>query len=253
MKANTLISWLTALLVTFLAASAFVLSYDVLRQVAQQNGVNPALAYLWPLTLDAVMIAASLAVLRGNLNRERTAYPWLLVGAFTAISMAFNTQHAGTSLLARGVFIMPPLVCFLSFELLMGQVKAGVQRRGALSSLADLNAQAQAGRSELNDLAADIEHLTAKRNTLKAELSELRASKKAFNLGNLNDANAARAAEKAEALNTLLTVYQSNPNTSLADAGRAIGRSKGTVANYLNELEQAGRISRNGGGIVVLS
>jgi hypothetical protein len=69
MRANTLISWLTAILVTFLAASAFVLSYDVLRQIAQENGVNPALACLWPLTLDAVMIAASLAVLRGTPGR----------------------------------------------------------------------------------------------------------------------------------------------------------------------------------------
>jgi hypothetical protein len=61
-----------------------------------------------------------------------------------------------------------------------------------------------------------------------------------------------RKLAKVEAMNAMLNVYRQNPDASLAEVGRAIGRSKGTVANYLKELEQAGRISRNGDGVVVL-
>jgi hypothetical protein len=57
---------------------------------------------------------------------------------------------------------------------------------------------------------------------------------------------------KTAALGALLTVYQTDPNASMAQAGRAIGRSKTTVATYLDELEQAGRVHRNGDGVRVL-
>jgi len=114
--------------VLFLAAAAFVLSYDVLRALALENGVNPRLAWLWPLTLDAFMLAASLAVLRGHLNGEGTWYAWALVFVFSAASVAFNVVHARNGFLSRAIFALPPAVVFLAFHLLMRMVERSVSR-----------------------------------------------------------------------------------------------------------------------------
>lgn len=135
MDTNKAISILSAILVLFLAAAAFVLSYDALLDLALANGIKPGLAWLWPLTLDAVMIAASLAVLRASLNNEGKLYQWSLVGAFTAASIAFNVVHAPATLLARAIFALPPLVVFLAFELLMKQTGEAVTKRQEVAGL----------------------------------------------------------------------------------------------------------------------
>jgi len=229
MKANTIISWLTAILVTFLAAAAFVLSYDVLRQVAQQNSVNPTLACLWPLTLDAVMIAASLAVLRGNLNKERTAYPWLLVGAFTILSIVFNVEHAGASWLARGVYALPPAVCFLAFELLMAQVKATVQRQGVVAGIAGLEAEAAEKRQAVAALTADLDALTGRRDILRQEIAALRQEKRQA-IPAVGDATRQQAA----------AILAERCDISGAELGRLLGRSASLGRQLKRELLPVG-------------
>jgi hypothetical protein len=238
LSANGAIGWLTAVLVTFLAGAAFILSYDVLHALALASGITPSLAWLWPLCLDAFMIAASLAVLRGNLNRERTAYPWLLVGAFTALSMAFNVQHAGADLVARGIYILPPLVCFLGFELLMGQVKAAIQRRGIVSTLDELSAQAQARMQKLSALGADLETLTGKKDALRAEIAALRKEKRAETsaVPSVSDDTRAKALE----------ILTANPNISGGELGRMLERSDSLGRKLRRELMPL--VSGNGHG-----
>jgi hypothetical protein len=248
MRANTIISWLTALLVLFLAGAAFILSYDALHALAQANGVKRDLAWLWPLTLDAFMIASSLAVLRASLNRERTWYPWILVGLFTLASIAFNVLHAPETWLARAVFALPPAVVFLSFELLMGQTGAAVKRQGVIAALADLLAQLDTRRAEANALVNKVAELVSRRDVLQAEIAELRKTRNTASLGSLDDANAARAADKANAMDALLIFYRDHPHASLSEAGKAIGRSKATAGNYLKEMEEAGKVHKNGNG-----
>jgi len=68
----------------------------------------------------------------------------------------------------------------------------------------------------------------------------------------LDDANNVRVDDKRRAVEALVAYVADNPDTSLAQAGRAIGRSKTTVSEYLTELEADGRISRNGSGVRVL-
>jgi hypothetical protein len=74
----------------------------------------------------------------------------------------------------------------------------------------------------------------------------------AFTLGNLDAANRSRQDAKQVALNDLLNVYQDDPNLSYSAAGRRVGRSKSWVAGALGELEKAGRVHRNGGGVEIL-
>ncbi len=113
-----------------LALAGFAMSYDALHSLAAQQGVPAALAWLWPLVVDGFIVVASLSVVRAVAEQRRAVYPWTLVLAFSAISVAFNIVHAAPTLVARLVAAIPPAALVLSFELLMRQLRAAL-RQGA--------------------------------------------------------------------------------------------------------------------------
>lgn len=109
-----------------LAVGGFALSYGALHQLATAHGVQPSLAWAWPLIVDGFIVVASLAVLHAALQGRSTAYPWTLVLGFSALSVAFNVVHAAASTVARLIAAVPPLALVLAFELLMRQVRAAL-------------------------------------------------------------------------------------------------------------------------------
>lgn len=64
-------------------------------------------------------------------------------------------------------------------------------------------------------------------------------------------ANATRQAQADNALDSLLSFYASNPHATQTDAARAVSRSRQWVSSKMAELETAGRVHRNGGGVEV--
>jgi hypothetical protein len=119
------------------------------------------------------VIVFSLAVLRGSLLDERTIYPWGLVIAFVALSVAFNILHAPDDDLARVIAAVPPVALALAFELFTGQLKSEVTRRGVTLTLDDLVHQVAERRGELADLDQQAGKLADKVETLKAQIAEL--------------------------------------------------------------------------------
>ena len=87
--------------VVLLAGGGFAMSYGALHGLALAEGVDPALAWMWPLIVDGFIVVASLAVLHAVLERRSTLYPWCLVLGFSAISVAFNVLHAAPTPVAR--------------------------------------------------------------------------------------------------------------------------------------------------------
>lgn len=69
-----------------------------------------------------------------------------------------------------------------------------------------------------------------------------------FKSGQLDVLNGQKAQDKRQALNDVLTYLNDNPEASLNDIGRVIGRSKATAFNYVEELQTAGRLHKNGNG-----
>ena len=61
--------------------------------------------------------------------------------------------------------------------------------------------------------------------------------------GKMNGQIERKNLSKEEALERMLELYRSNPGASYEEIGRAIGRSKGTVANYVKELKEQQRIA----------
>lgn len=279
-RTNTLISSLTGFLVFLLAAAAFLLSFDALKHLAATNGIPGGKAWIYPAIVDGAIIVFSLSVLQASLNRQRTTYPWALVAVFTAMSVILNIVHAPNSFLSRVLAAIPPVALFLSFELLMGQIKGIVQRSGAVQSLQELLATIQRKQAELDEVIrkrqaeldaivqqhlADVQRLTtqseqlaARKETLVAELHELRQQRtllqtpKSPNSDSIERARAAKEANKHDLMNALLVYLSDHPHASLSDMATAIERSKATASNYVNELQTNGQLHKNGHGWEVL-
>jgi hypothetical protein len=64
--------------------------------------------------------------------------------------------------------------------------------------------------------------------------------------------NLSRAERKQQLLESLVDIYVDDPNARVTAVANKLNVSRQTVYNYLNELEQAGRISRNGSGVEVI-
>ena len=180
-RINHLISLVSALLVLFLAGSAFFLSFDSLKDLAVQIGIAEPIAWLYPAIIDGSIIVFSLSVLRANLTRERTVYPWVLVSVFTLLSVVLNIIHAQQELLAQFLAAIPPVALFLSFELLLTQLKETAVRLEVQNSLDEIVRELREKESELDEivrkrsetiqkLEGEIGRLTEKKSKLKTEI-----------------------------------------------------------------------------------
>lgn len=111
------LAMITAVIGTvFIAAGAFWLSFTSLSDLACRSGLDPAQSWVWPLIVDGIIVVATVAAVA--LARSRVAwYPWMLLIAGAAISVAANAIHAIVAdttevplLLAASVSAVPPLV-----------------------------------------------------------------------------------------------------------------------------------------------
>lgn len=252
--ANKTISIFTGVLVSFLAASAFVLSYDALYRLALANGITPQLAWLWPLCLDAMMIAASLSVLRNGISGERSWYQWGLVAMFTAASITFNMIHApNDTILARAVFALPPLVTFLSFELLVSQIKSGIKRAGINSTLRAMQEAVSRAQTEVSELSNEADTLTRQNETLQAERDTLLADTPKYQGADTPKPDTTQpkvskssdtrvSGIKSERQAQALGIIEAEPSITGAQLAERLGVSLITGKRYLAEI----RKRRNG-------
>lgn len=187
MKENrnvALISWLSAIAVTFIALFSFAISYVAQRELAVAAGIHPWLTYIFPLVIDGFIVVASLSVLRNSLVGESSKYQWAMVGLFTVLSVAFNAAHAHNVLLQMTfsgipVTLVPhvtmPVALFFGFEMLMRQIHNAIARSGAIQSLASLKAELEQKQAELDtelDLRRnELDRLAQKASELEAEIA----------------------------------------------------------------------------------
>ncbi|HEX9086736.1 MAG TPA: DUF2637 domain-containing protein [Arthrobacter sp.] len=93
-----------------IAAGAFVLSFASLTDLAARSGISTSLAWIWPIIVDGLIVAATVAIvaLAGH-DRRTLAYPWFLLFLGALVSTAANSVHAilAVDQLHNGV---PPVV-----------------------------------------------------------------------------------------------------------------------------------------------
>jgi predicted transcriptional regulator len=258
-RINHFISLVSALLVLFLAGSAFFLSFESLRDLAVQIGIAEQIAWLYPAIIDGAIIVFSLSVLRANLTRERTIYPWVLVSVFTLLSVMLNIIHAQQELLAQFLAAIPPVALFLSFELLLAQLKEMAVRLEAQYSLDEINRGIKEKESELDKivrersetiekLEREIGRLTEQKNQLSSDIQNHSISqelKKPSESDTIEHARQTRTAKKRKLMQQLLETFRTKPNATLSELAHIIGRSKSTIGGYLSEMETAGLIQKS--------
>jgi hypothetical protein len=114
--------WLRRLSAAVVAADAAYASYEHQRRFAAGHGALPVPAGLWPLSVDGVVILASLALLNPALRTERRRVRWSVRVAFTlgiTVSLVANIAAADqVSWQAVLVAAWPPVALLLSVELL---------------------------------------------------------------------------------------------------------------------------------------
>lgn len=78
-----------------IAVGAFVLSFASLTDLAARSGIDANLAWIWPIIVDGLIVAATVAIvaLAGH-DRKTLAYPWALLGLGAVVSTAANAVHA---------------------------------------------------------------------------------------------------------------------------------------------------------------
>ncbi|MGC0252141.1 DUF2637 domain-containing protein [Pseudactinotalea sp. Z1748] len=92
---NRVLAYILAGGVVFLALAGFTLSFNALTDLAIHAGIDPNLAWLWPLIVDGFIVVATLSAF-GLKRRGRTVtwYPWSALVLFAVVSVAGNAVHA---------------------------------------------------------------------------------------------------------------------------------------------------------------
>lgn len=124
--------WLTAImavLVTGISLLAFVLSFDVLSDLATRAGIPADIAWAWPVIVDGSIVTAMLVIFawRGQ-PRRATVWPWVTLLFFAAVSVIGNGVHTAVVydatlglLMWFAIFVgaIPPVGLLLSSEMLV--------------------------------------------------------------------------------------------------------------------------------------
>ena len=86
--------WPLMALTVAIAAMAFVLSFDALRTLAIACGVQAGLAWMFPLIIDAPVLAFTWATWVFKTRGLGQAYPWAMLIVFSLVSLIGNALHA---------------------------------------------------------------------------------------------------------------------------------------------------------------
>ena len=96
-----------------IAVGAFTLSFAALTDLAVMAGINPGLGWIWPLIVDGLIVAATVAIVAlAGQGARVLAYPWALLILGATVSTAANAVHAILSV-QNGHGAVPPVVSAL--------------------------------------------------------------------------------------------------------------------------------------------
>lgn len=251
---------IVTLLVFSIGAGAFVLSYDALYATGQTHGsFVPGKVWIFPLLIDAPLVVFTLALLVSQILRQSVKLWAGLVILYTLATIGFNLSHAQPTPLGWTIAIVAPVGLLLTTEALRHLAKNIIERQAVIDTLAEMLSKVDTRQKELNTLALhldtkqqELNNLAVKRDDLQRQIEALKIEQKALKIeGNLTPVDNlldGKDAAKQERLNTLLDYLTANPYANLTEAGKHLDVSRQTVATYVNQLTEAGKLYRNGQG-----
>jgi hypothetical protein len=133
---------MTAAAVLFVAGIAAVVSFVHIEHLAATHGQITLAAYLLPLSIDGIVVAASLVMLRAARAGMRT--PWLarvMLGASVAATLAANVAYGARFGVAGALLSGWPAAAFIG----CAEMALGMVRRATRKATAKATAEAPAG------------------------------------------------------------------------------------------------------------
>jgi len=118
----------TGIIAVIIMVCAFMLSFSNLQAGAIQAGISPLISWMWPICVDALLIAGSLMILRSSLRQESTGFGWAVVIMFTGISVVFNIVHSPQDLTSRAAHAIPPITLMVSIEMFTMIIRSDLAR-----------------------------------------------------------------------------------------------------------------------------
>lgn len=120
----------TTTAVVAVALVAAVVSYRHMRAVAGEYGEDRLNATIIPLSVDGLIVAASMLT-ASRAHRSSPWLSWVLLGAGSIASLAANVIHAEPTLVARVISAWPPFALMGAYELLTAMIRAHSPTRSA--------------------------------------------------------------------------------------------------------------------------
>ena len=171
----------TSVLVLIIAAMSFVLSYHALQTLSAANGMPYYLSLIWPLLIDFSLVVFSLCVVTAHLHGDSTWRQWGLIIGCTFCTIAYNYLHAPNTLIAQSIAVVPPIMLFFSFELLMMQLKNSIKRQSVTLELTqELQRVTHEHAQEVEELQAEVDSPVTYRRNLVASMLESGKTQKAI-------------------------------------------------------------------------
>jgi len=119
----------TVAAVVTVALIAGAVSYMHMSGVAREHGEDRVTAAIVPISVDGLIVAASLTLLADSrAGRRRSPLPYALLALASAASVAANVMHAEPDLAARVIAAWPSTALIGSYEMLMSQIRKGRPR-----------------------------------------------------------------------------------------------------------------------------
>ncbi|WP_435106278.1 DUF2637 domain-containing protein [Nocardiopsis synnemataformans] len=148
MAASTWSRWVTVGAVLVLALIAAVVSYSHMYELALRHGEPEWRAALFPLSVDGMIVGASMTLLSDARNgRKGGLLPWTLLIVGSGASLAANVAVADPTLWSRIIHAWPSFALIGAYELLMREFRT-VARSVRTGSTDDEQARSLASGTE---------------------------------------------------------------------------------------------------------
>lgn len=130
-RSNAIIRRTTTVTVVVLAAIAAVVSYGHMHELAVRHGETSAAAAIVPISVDGMIVAASLALLvDSRAGRRGGALPWTFVLLGIGASLAANVAVAEPTVVGRIIAAWPSVALSGAYEMLMRMIRMSARRDG---------------------------------------------------------------------------------------------------------------------------
>ncbi|MDX8551908.1 DUF2637 domain-containing protein [Methanospirillum sp. J.3.6.1-F.2.7.3] len=188
--------------------------FQSLRSSAVEAGFDPILAWCWPICIDALLISGSLMVLRNSLQRDSTRFGWLVLSAFTLVSILFNVIVSPETWMSRAAHAIPPITLMVSVEILLSIIRSDLSPKG--------------------NTPVTYQDVTSERGDITPPVTLIH-----------------QGTGKGVTTDQVLQFFRENPSASYVTAAANLKIARQTVSRHVSRLLEDGRLEREGDQFVI--